>query len=406
MFRMKRWVAPLVAACIAVTLLTCAPAGASPPPAGVSGTAVTTSNELGTTDFSYSTAGPLGSGTIHNDYTFTLQPPGLVTSGTAVLTRSDGATLSGITTGTVDFSTLPGPLAVVIQLHLTSGTGAFADASADLTLTGMSAGPGHIGESFALAGTFAAPKTKASPPVTPNAQVKLANFTVLDQYGSPFQGSGVVSPAPFDADSGVIYCVDGQQNSCLAAPADQHGNVQGFYVNPNVKYQVFGFAKNTGWGCGQGFVIGSDDFYFGTSTVALGRQLTAPSTLVVARPTSCTEMHILNAATGAPFSPANWGTPSHVGAGMRICPVTNCIDQGLAGANVMYPGADANGDVFVANLDAGTQYTFLAMVRDIAGCTPDYTDGSSNYWFPPGGTVTGTPSDLAGTTFYIDDNCP
>jgi hypothetical protein len=133
------------------------PAGASPPRANVSGPAVTTGgNGFTTADFAYFHAGPLGSGTIHLDFTLTFQPPGATTSGTALLTRADGSTLSGTETSTVDFSTIPGPVGVAIQMHLTSGTGAFAGESADLTLIGTSAGAGAVGDAFALAGTLTA----------------------------------------------------------------------------------------------------------------------------------------------------------------------------------------------------------------------------------------------------------
>src|SRR4051812_32302332 len=100
------------------------PAGASPPSANISAPAVTTLGGDGftTANFAYFNAGPLGTGAIHLDFTFA----GATTTGTATLTRPDGSTLSGTETSTVDFSTVP--VGVAIQMHLASGTGAFADA--------------------------------------------------------------------------------------------------------------------------------------------------------------------------------------------------------------------------------------------------------------------------------------
>jgi hypothetical protein len=222
----------------------------------------------------------------------------------------------------------------------------------------------------------------------PQPRVKLQNLTVVDGDGNPFPGF-----------AGVIYCAG--TDPCQLAAADSHGNVTGFSVNPNVTYQMFGFAS-TDWNCGGWIPPFSPDeqWYFSPATTALGRTYVRPTTFVVARP-NCTGLHILHAETKQPFAlgPGVW-------VGVRACPVVGCIDGG-PGSNVAYGVADANGDVAVPNLDPGVEYEFLAMARNIDGCSPGYVDpvNGDQYWFATGGAVTGTPGELEGTTFSISDNC-
>jgi hypothetical protein len=162
----------------------------------VTGTATTSGgNGITTTDFVYSSPGVLGSGTMHFDFTITFEPPGITTEGTGILTRSDGATLSGTETSTVDLSTTPFP--VVIQFTVTSGTGALAGASGEIVFTGTSRGPGQVGDVFTMTGTLTTP-----PPVpTDKDQCKNGGWQNLaDDLGQPFRNQGqcvsFVEPTP------------------------------------------------------------------------------------------------------------------------------------------------------------------------------------------------------------------
>src|SRR5262245_54356742 len=101
----------------------------------VTGTAITSGgNGITNSDFVYSSPGILGSGTIHNDFVLIPQAPGFRVEGTGVLTRSDGATLSGPTIGTVDLSTTP--VHVTGSFIPTSGTGGLAGVTGEIVTTG------------------------------------------------------------------------------------------------------------------------------------------------------------------------------------------------------------------------------------------------------------------------------
>jgi hypothetical protein len=160
------------------------PAGALTQPVSFSATG--TGNFGGTlgfvTDVTYTSSGPLGSGTIHTDVSLTPGGPGFVTSGTAVLTRNDGATLSGTTTGTVNLSSFP--FLVEFTLALTTGTGAFAGASADLDGTTMSLGPGSV-DTFTITGVL------TTPTPTEKADCKRGGWrTLANDQGQPFRNQG------------------------------------------------------------------------------------------------------------------------------------------------------------------------------------------------------------------------
>jgi hypothetical protein len=177
-----------------MTMSTAAPVGAATEP--VTGTATTSGGTgITTTDFVYSSPGLLGSGTMHFDFVLIADPPGFRTEGTGVLTRSDGATLSGTETSTVDLTTTPFP--VVIHFTVTSGTGAFAGATGEIVLTGTSRGPGAIGDVFTMTGTLTTP-----PPVpTDKDQCKHGGWQNLaDDQGEPFRNQGqcvsFVEPTP------------------------------------------------------------------------------------------------------------------------------------------------------------------------------------------------------------------
>jgi hypothetical protein len=177
-----------------MTLSTAAPVGALTEP--VTGTATTSGgNGFTTTDFVYTSPGVLGSGTMHFDFVLIPGPPGLRTEGTGVLTRSDGATLTGTETGTVDLTTTP--FAVVIHFTVTSGTGALAGATGEIVLSGTSRGPGAVGDVFTMAGTLTTP-----PPVPIDKhQCKDGGWrNFADDQGQPFRNQGqcvsFVEPTP------------------------------------------------------------------------------------------------------------------------------------------------------------------------------------------------------------------
>ena len=137
---------------------------------------------------------------------------------------------------------------------------------------------------------------------------------------------------------------------------------------------------------------------------------TTPTTQAAACVSPCITLHILRADNHEPFPPST----TNSGALVRICPVATCPDQGN-GPGVVFPRANASGDVHVQGLDPSVEYDFNAMMVNMPGwACPGYTDPSTGdkYWFPPAPAdaptrpdVTGTPPALDGTTFYISDNC-
>ena len=133
----------------------------------------------------YTSPGVLGTGTIHSDFTLTPGGPGLLSNGTFVLTRSDGATLSGPGNGTVDLSSFPYP--VVIHSVVTAGTGALAGATGEIVVTGATRGPGTLGEVFQMSGTLTVP----TPAPTDRAQCKRGGWrNLVDDHGAPFRNQG------------------------------------------------------------------------------------------------------------------------------------------------------------------------------------------------------------------------
>ena len=123
----------------------------------ITGTTTTIAgNRLYSNEFSYSSPGVLGSGTIHTDYTVSFVPNGFVNVGSFVLTRSDGATtLHGTSTGTGNPTTIP--FLVVIRLVVTSGTADFAGATGEIVLTGLTTGPTALGEVADMTGSLTLP---------------------------------------------------------------------------------------------------------------------------------------------------------------------------------------------------------------------------------------------------------
>jgi serine/threonine protein kinase len=116
-------------------------------------------------------------------------------------------------------------------------------------------------------------------------------------------------------------------------------------------------------------------------------------------------MRIVNSRTGEPF--AEWANDK--GALLRACPKIGCIDDGSINANDMYFGANANGEVFARNLDPAVEYDFTAMAVDVEGCPPYYQNpddprnANHKYWFAP--EASGTPAEMEGTTFKVEDHC-
>ena len=152
----------------------------------VTGTATTSGGDnISTTDFTYTSSGVLGTGSIHNEFVLIFGQNPLRTEGTGMLTRSDGSTLTLDEFGTVDLSTFPYP--VEIHLVITSGTGTLAGASGEIVLTGTSTGPGGVGEPFSMTGTITIP----SPVPTDRTMCLNGGWRdVADQQGNPFPNLG------------------------------------------------------------------------------------------------------------------------------------------------------------------------------------------------------------------------
>jgi hypothetical protein len=169
-----------------IALFTTAPVDAATTETVV-GTATTSGgNGISNSDFVYSTTGILGSGTIHNDFVLSPQPPGFHLQGTGVMTRSDGATLSGTLSGTVDLSTIP--VHVTGSFIPTSGTGGLAGVTGEILSTGDPVGPpGSVGHVFTLSGTLTIP----SPVPTDKEQCKNGGWQdFVDDQGEPFPNQG------------------------------------------------------------------------------------------------------------------------------------------------------------------------------------------------------------------------
>jgi hypothetical protein len=223
----------------------------------------------------------------------------------------------------------------------------------------------------------------AQPAAPPAPKIRVSNLTVLDGDGNPFPG-----------EAGVVYCAG--TDPCQASTTDQNGAVTPFFVDPNVQYQIFGFATNTGWSCG-GFPLNDKLWWFGTGTNGLGRTLAAPATFVVTRPECPLEFHILNADDNdQPFALGH--------AGMWACPAANCITADGPDKNIVFAGANAEGDVTMSGLDPAVEYSFVFYATDVEGWScPSFSFEGVDYW--TAATVTGVPAAVDGTTAHISDNC-
>ena len=141
----------VVAVAFAASVL---PASAADEP--ITGTAVTSGGDGASfSDWTYSSPGVLGTGTLHTDFTIDFSTSPATTSGFPVLTRSDGATLSGTGSGTVDISQTP--IAVTTTFTMSNGTGLLAGVTAVIVLTGTVSGAGSTGDEFTMSGTVTTP---------------------------------------------------------------------------------------------------------------------------------------------------------------------------------------------------------------------------------------------------------
>jgi hypothetical protein len=138
----------------------------------------------------YTSTGVLGSGTYRIDAFVSIAGSDVAFSGTATLTRSDGATLSGTMTGTAALVSIDQPDPFQYSLVLTTGTGGLVSAQVQAqgayTNTQL-AGPGSTSDSsFTFTGTVVATATPSSKDACKNGGWH--GFT--DQNGQPFRNQG------------------------------------------------------------------------------------------------------------------------------------------------------------------------------------------------------------------------
>jgi hypothetical protein len=149
----------------------------------ITGTAVTSGGNGSTTqEWTYSSPGLLGTGTLHTDFTIDFSTTPATTTGVPVLTRADGATLSGTGSGTVDISQFPYP--VTTTFTMANGTGALAGVTAVVVLTGTSGGPGVTGDVFTMSGsltTQGAPQPTAEAFAACEGETGLIVLSIADQ---------------------------------------------------------------------------------------------------------------------------------------------------------------------------------------------------------------------------------
>jgi len=180
----------VVAALTCSTVLVAATSAAAAT-SSITGTATITGGTGFTSlDFTYSSPSELGSGTIHLDYVLTFEPPGVTSAGTGVLTRSDGATLTGTETSTADFCCFPLPF--VTHFVVISGTGALAGTSGEIVLTGTTEGPAGPSSDFAMTGKL------HFPPQPNNCVGVVTSYTAAGNPIPPFvsaNGIGNVAKA-------------------------------------------------------------------------------------------------------------------------------------------------------------------------------------------------------------------
>jgi hypothetical protein len=284
----------LLAALMAVSMA--APAGAATE--AVTGTATSSGgNGFTTADFAYSSPGVLGSGSIHSEFVLVPDPPGAL--GTGVLTRSDGATLSGPLTSTVNASA-SGGFDVVAHFTLASGTGGLNGVTGEIVLTGNLRGPGAVGDSFTMTGTL----TMGPPVATDKDQCKDGGWqNLVDDQAQPFRNQGqcvsFVAPSgtlvrvvdgdgnPFPAGTAAVQACGGTgfpacDPHVVAVDHDGDGNVR-IELDPTTTYTVNGFATNTGWPDPWVAPDGTE-FHFSPTVTLTGAELQDGTVFVVAQP--------------------------------------------------------------------------------------------------------------------------
>jgi len=284
------------------TISMAAPVGAATE--AVTGTATSSGgNGFTTADLAYSSPGTLGSGTMHFDFVLTSDPPGSRTEGTGVLTRSDGATLTGTETSTVNANPTRG-FDVVADFTVTSGTGGLAGVTGEIVLAGTVAGPGSVGDVFTMTGILTTP----SPVATDKEQCKQDGWqNLVDDQGEPFRSQGqcvsfvVAEPTgtllrvvdaqgnPFPAGTaGVQACGGAGYPACdphvVAVDSDGDGKVR-LALDPTTLYTINGFAVNTGWPDPWVSEDGTE-YHFSATVTLLGVHLKGGTVFVVARPGS------------------------------------------------------------------------------------------------------------------------
>jgi hypothetical protein len=204
----------------------------------------------------------------------------------------------------------------------------------------------------------------------------------------------------------VVGCIDsGPGANVQYGVADATGNASVPNLDPAVEYEYVAMARNID-GCAPGYVdpVTGDQYWFAAGGPFTGTPAELDGTTFVISD-NCNApsiaLRIVRADTNQPFA-----LGGDVWVGVRVCPVVGCVDSG-PGSNVVYGNANANGDITVLNLDPTVDYEFTAMASNIDGCSPGYVDPvtGNEYWFATGGSVTGTPAELDGTTFVISDNC-
>ena len=267
----------------------------------VTGTATSSGgNGFTTADFVYSSPGILASGTMAFDFVLIPDPPGSRTEGTGVLTRSDGAALTGAETSTVNANPMGG-FDVVGHFTVGSGTGALAGVTGEIVLTGIVAGPGSVGDEFTMTGTLTTPSLVA----TDKEQCRDDGWqNLVDDQGEPFRNQGQCVSFVAERTGTLLRVVDGQGNpfpagtagvqacggagypACdphvVAVDSDGDGKVR-LALDLTTLYTVGGFAMNTGWPDPWVSEDGTE-FHFSDTVTVVGGDLKDGTVFMVAQP--------------------------------------------------------------------------------------------------------------------------
>jgi hypothetical protein len=385
-----------------VTTVWAAPVGAATE--AVTGTATSSGgNGLTTADSVYSSPGVLGSGTIHFDFVLIPDPPGARTEGTGTLTRSDGATLTGPSTSTVNAST-SGGFDVVGHWTVTSGTGGLSGLTGEIVLTGTVAGPGSVGDTFTMSGSL----TTRPPVATDKDQCKDGGWQHLgDDQGRPFRNQGecvsFVTPSgtlvrvvdgdgnPFPAGTaGVQACGGTGFPACdphvVAVDSDGDGKVR-IELDPTTRYTINGFATNTGWPDPWVAPDGTE-FHFSPTVTLPGADLQNGTVFAVVRPEapSGTLVRVVD-GDGNPFPAGTAAVQACGGTGFPACD-----------PHVVAVDSDGDGKVRI-ELDPTTVYTINGFATNTGWPDPWVAPDGTEFHFSP--TVTLPGADLQDGTVFV-----